>query len=69
MLVQSADLRAFVVGQDREVACARNVIERKLQRRTHVEEFVKLGQVCYGRPVAGQRLVAHVDGRHETLEG
>ncbi len=63
LLVERADVGAFCVGEDRQIACAGNAIECEFRRRTHVDQRIEFGQLCNGGPVAGQGLCAHVIGR------
>ena len=48
LLVCSADLRTLGVVEHRTVEGSRDMIDRELARRAHIDQLVKFGDLCYG---------------------
>ena len=51
LLIHGADRGALGVVEHRAVDCAGHVVPGKFGGRTHVDDLVKLGQLCYGYDV------------------
>jgi hypothetical protein len=48
LLVHRADAFALVVAQHRTIDRARNAVEREFRGRAHVDDLVKIIDLCYG---------------------